>query len=636
MNFLNKMDRNRLSLVAILLLIILFFSINIFSNATFISTKADLTEDKLFTVSDGTKQVLEGIEEPITVRLYFSKSLGERSPGYATYHTRVRELLEQYADISGGKLQLETYNPEPFTDEEDRAVSFGLRGVPVNSANDLGYFGLAATNSTDDQEIIPFFVRDREAFIEYDLTKLVYSLATPRKPVIGIMTDLPVFGNPNPQFARPEWGFVARIKDFFTTAPVAKDVPAIPADIDILMIAHPRELSEQTQYAIDQFVMRGGSVMVLVDTNAETAPLAAPPMGQGRAPQPDQSDLQRLLQAWGVELIENVVAGDRKLARRVSMGGAGMQRPVVTDYVAWISAGKDSMDPEDVVTGQLEEINFATPGAIRKIDGATTTIQPLIETSEDSMLIDSARIRPTPQIIEILNEFEPRNEKLLLAARITGPASSAFPDGLKLEDGSTAPGHVAQTDNIRVIVVSDVDMLYDQFWSENQNFMGQNVSVPFADNANFVVNALDSLSGSEALIGLRARGETSRPFTVVENLEKQAEIEYRATEQELRQKLQQAEAELNTLLKRGGSQADLDAILSDEQKKQIEKTRVEMIDLRRELRDVQGALRQDIEALDAKLKFLNIWLMPGLVILALLLVSFLRYRRRSVSMKTSH
>ncbi len=636
MNFLKNADRNRLGLIAIFLLIVLFFAVNIFSNATFKATKIDLTEDKLFTVSDGTRQVLESIEEPITVRLYYSKSLGERSPGYATYYTRVHELLEQYADIADGKLILETYNPEPFTDEEDRAVSFGLRGVPVNSANDLGYFGLAATNSTDDQEVVPFFVRDRETFIEYDLTKLVYSLATPKKPVIGVMTGLPVMGNPNPQFAQPQWGFIARIRDFFTVFPVATDSQEIPVDVDILLIAHPRNLDEKVQYAIDQFVMKGGRVLALVDTNAEIAPLAAPPMGMGQAPQPDASDLDTLLKAWGVELVADKVAADRKGARRVSMGGQGLPRPIVTDYVAWISAKPGNMDPEDVVTGQLKEINFATPGALKTLDGATTEVQPLIETSTDSMLIDSSMARPTPQVLEMLNGFQPSGEKLMLAARISGPAESAFPKGPDGNAEAPPAGHVAKTDNIRVIVVSDVDMLYDQFWSENQNFLGQQVSVPFADNANFVVNALDSLSGSEALIGLRARGNSDRPFTVVDDLERAAEVQYRATEKELVRKLQDAENSLDDLLKRGGGDAaQIEAVLSDEQKRQIEQTRVEMLELRRELRDVQGALRKDIDKLDATLKFLDIWLMPLLVIIALLIVTFLRYRRRSVTMRAS-
>lgn len=636
MNFLKNADRNRLGLIAIFLLIVLFFAVNIFSNATFKATKIDLTEDKLFTVSEGTRQVLESIEEPITVRLYYSKSLGERSPGYATYYTRVHELLEQYADIADGKLILETYNPEPFTDEEDRAVSFGLRGVPVNGANDLGYFGLAATNSTDDQEVVPFFVRDRETFIEYDLTKLVYSLATPKKPVIGVMTGLPVMGNPNPQFAQPQWGFIARIQDFFTVFSVPTDSQEIPVDVDILLIAHPRNLSEQVQYAIDQFVMKGGRVLALVDSNAEIAPLAAPPMGMGQAPLPDASDLDNLLKAWGVELVKDKVAADRKNARRVSMGGQGLPRPIVTDYVAWISAKPGNMDPEDVITGQLKEINFATPGALKKLDGATTEVQPLIETSTDSMLIDSSMARPTPQVLEMLNGFKPSGEQLMLAARISGPAESAFPKGPDESADAPPAGHVAKADNIRVIVVSDVDMLYDQFWSENQNFLGQQVSVPFADNANFVVNALDSLSGSEALIGLRARGNSDRPFTVVQDLERAAEVQYRATEKELVRKLQDAENSLDDLLKRGGGDAaQIDAVLSDEQKRQIEQTRVEMLDLRRELRDVQGALRKDIDKLDATLKFLDIWLMPLLVIIALLIVTFLRYRRRSVTMRAS-
>ncbi|MEQ9328973.1 MAG: Gldg family protein [Rhodospirillales bacterium] len=636
MKFLQNADRNRLGLIAIFLLILLFFAVNIFSNATFKATKIDLTEDKLFTVSDGTRQVLESIEEPITVRLYYSKSLGERSPGYATYYNRVHELLEQYADIADGKLILETYNPEPFTDEEDRAVSFGLRGVPVNSANDLGYFGLAATNSTDDQEVVPFFVRDRETFIEYDLTKLVYSLATPKKPVIGVMTGLPVMGNPNPQFAQPQWGFIARIRDFFTVFSVPTDSQEIPVDVDILLIAHPRNLDAKVQYAIDQFVMKGGRVLALVDSNAEIAPLAAPPMGMGQAPQPDASDLETLLKAWGVELVDNKIAADRKGARRVSMGGQGLPRPIVTDYVAWISAKPANMDPEDVVTGQLKEINFATPGALKKLDGATTEVQPLIETSTDSMLIDSSMARPTPQVLEMLNGFSPSGEKLMLAARITGPAESAFPKGPDGDAEAPPAGHIAKADNIRVIVVSDVDMLYDQFWSENQNFLGQQVSVPFADNANFVVNALDSLSGSEALIGLRARGNSDRPFTVVEELQRAAEVQYRATEKELVRKLQDAENSLDDLLKRGGGDAaQIEAVLSDEQKRQIEQTRVEMLELRRELRDVQGALRKDIDKLDATLKFLDIWLMPLLVIIALLIVTFLRYRRRSVTMRAS-
>lgn len=637
MKRLQSVDRGRLALGGLGLAVVLLFAVNIFSNASFQSAKLDLTQGKLFTLSQGTRNVLKGIDEPITLKLYYSKLLGERSPQHANLFERVRELLSRYADLSGGRIRLELLHPEPFSDAEDRAVAGGLQGVPINSAGDLGYFGLTGNNTTDDQVVIPFFTTEREAFLEYDLTKMVFTLANPARQVVGVMSPLPLEGgNPmRPPFQQsPRWAVLDQVNEFFQVLSVPMSYTEIPDNVDILMVVHPHGLSDAILYAIDQFVLKGGRVLAFVDANAEVDVMSASPTG----PSP-RSDFDKLLNAWGVKLVENKIAGDLDGARRVNVRVAG--KTTVADYVAWLTLSEKNFDTGDAVIGDIGRLNVASAGILEKTGVEGIEVTPLIRTGTRSMAIDAAKVAGQPDVVGMFRDFKPGGAPLTLAARIKGTVASAFPDGPppppKPDGAADAPAaapakapHRKRSEKpANLIVVADVDMLHDRFWTDTRELMGRRLLVPFANNADFVVNALDNLSGSDAMIGLRGRAQSTRPFHLVQEIRQAAEQQYRSKEQSLQAKLDDVRQKLEALERRRGAEGDI--VLSAEDRAAIDKFRSEMIATRKELRDVQRALREDIDRMDAWLKFLNIAAIPLLLGFGTIVVTAIDRLRRKVS-----
>ena len=637
------MSRNKLTLLGLVLGGVLFLAVNVMSNNGFRGLQVDLTDGKLFTLSDATKKVLADIDEPITIRVFFSRILGEQSPGHATYFERVRELLEQYVNLSGGKIRLQSFNPEPFSDDEDSAVAFGLTGVPVNNQGDLGYFGVAGTNTTDDNETIAFFTPEREAVLEYDLTKLVNALANPRKKVVGIMSSLLINGGFIPgQGQRPRWAVVEQINEFFEVQPVDMDSTEIPDDIGILMIVHPKQMKPEALYAVDQFVLKGGRAMVFVDPNAEVD-------GPGNGMRPSgKSEFTAALKSWGVALRENRIVGDLDTARRVNVR-VGNQM-AVADYVAWLRLRPGNFDRGAAVLGDLQLLNLGTAGIIDSVEGAETKITPLLKTGMRSMEIDSARVSLQPDVVGLFREFKPSGQPFTLAARIAGKAVSAFPDGppappkgkdpkadaeAKARYEAQKKAHVSEAkDGIQVIVVADVDMLHEQLWADRQSMMGAPLIVPFANNADFVVNALENLAGGASLGALRGRSISNRPFHLVREIRQAAEQRYRKKEQELQKKLEDVRGKLNKLIRRE-AQSQGEVVLKPEEKKLIDDFRNQMIEIRRDLRGVQHDLRKDIESLDAWLKFVNIAAIPLLLAIGTLVFAVgRRVRRRSGVVET--
>jgi ABC-type uncharacterized transport system involved in gliding motility auxiliary subunit len=638
-----KLSRSALAWGSLALAALILLSINLISSISLDNWQADLTEDRLFTISNGTKEVLRGIDEPITVRVYFSKRLGEAAPSYARYFDRVRALLERYKSISGGKLDVSYLDPEPFSDEEDRAVAAGLHAVTLNGEGDVGYFGLTATNSTDNQQTIEFFQPDRQAFLEYDITKLIYTLAHPKKSVVGLITGLPLDGGTMPMNNQPlpPWLIMQQIRDFFDVHMLGENVDKIPSDIDVLLVVEPYGLTEKTAYAIDQYVLGGGKALILVDPVPEAA--QAETLGQ---PQSGLDDLGEVLKAWGVGFDRHQVATDIDHARRVRFGAEG---DMVSDYVAWLALDSGNMDPNDVLSAGIDTLNLASPGILTKIDSAGTTFTPILHTGPHAMQVDASKVGITGDPVALLRNYKPGGKPLVLAARISGEAKSAFPDGPpaaepKMDTASAsspankapaevgppaAPHQSAKPDQanpavaasakagkpsdqhltagkVNAIVVADADLMADQFWVERSELLGQEVDVPTAQNAAFIIGGLENLSGNDALIALRGRGVTSRPFTLVDNLRRQAERRFREKEQTLSQKLEQLQSQLAKLESSGGGQV----ILSDEERETAEKFRSELVTTRRDLRDVKLALHRDIDRLDGWVKFVNIALVP--------------------------
>lgn len=633
-------DRTRLALAALVLGGVALLALNIFAETALRSFRLDFTQERLYTLAAGTRGVIKALEEPVTARLYFSHDLGARSPRHGLYHQRVRELLEQFRDLSRDRFRLEFYDPEPFSDAEDRAVAAGLQGVPLSTAGDKGYFGLAMAGSTDMETVLPFFNLEREEFIEYDLAKMIYSLAHPKKRVIGIMSGLAIDGGGNPMAPGERWIIMDQIREFFEVKPVATDASAVPEGIDILMVVHPKGLADKTLYAIDQYVLGGGRVMAFVDPNAETENLGSPmpmPIASG-----DGEEFNRLLKTWGVRMVPGRIAGDLDSARRVNAGTGG--RTVVSDYVAWLSLRRGNVDTKDVAAADIDTLNLATSGILERVEGAGTEVRALLSTGPRAMAIEADKVRFSPDVVELFRSFKPEGKALTLAARITGTARTAFPDGPppeKADDkeageappkdaaGRPGPHRASSASPIHVVVIADADMLFDRFWVSARDFFGQKVLVPTANNGDFVINLLDTLAGSDALVGVRGRGRTDRPFHMVERIRREAEMRFRAKEEELKSRLTQLQTRLDQLQRKGGTKAAEggEVILGAEDKALVAEARANMVTIRKELRGVQHALRSDIEALESRLKFIDIAGIP-LALAAGFLLSFVFRRNR--------
>jgi ABC-type uncharacterized transport system involved in gliding motility auxiliary subunit len=636
------MNTRTLSITGLIVALVLLFAVNILSNTVFTAARVDLTENRLFTLSEGTHNILAALEEPITIRLYLSERLARNLPAVNSYATRIKGLLGEYERASNGMVEVRIIDPEPFSEEEDRAVGYGLSGVPLEGGDETLYMGLVGTNSVDDEDIIPFLSTSRESFIEYDITRMVYNLSNPELPVIGLLSSLPINGlGPHAALrgiTSPPWVVMDQVDKLFEVQAIEANAAVIPPEVDVLLLVHPKGLADVTLYAIDQFVLGGGRVLAFIDPHSESE--QAPQQTMPMLPQTRSSELEKLFAAWGLESEPGKVVGDLQLAARVRMQRD--QKILTLEYPVWINTVPDFFDQEDTVTAELGNITFATAGYLQPLENAGTTFRPLIQTTENAALFDANRLldpRADPQ--DLLRDYEPVGQAMVLAARIEGPIKSAFPDGPPpveaksgedKEAGSTDSGmepreHLTESrEDINVIAVADTDVLADRFWVQVQEFLGTRIAVPSAANGAFLVNALDNLVGSNDLISVRNRGSFIRPFQRVNAIRQDAELEFRQKEEELMRRLQETEQRLVELeqSKQGGD----NLILSPEQQQELVRFRQEKVGIRKDLRDVRRNLRRDIDNLDTRLKFINIALVPILIGIGGLAAGLWRVHRR--------
>jgi ABC-type uncharacterized transport system involved in gliding motility auxiliary subunit len=645
------MNTKLLSGTGLILGLIAFVALNIWSNATLTSWRLDLTEHKLFTLSPGTKNILAKLDEPITLRFYFSQQLLSGVPELSSYGNRVRDMLEEYVAHSGGKLQLKIIDPEPFSEAEDLAVAYGLRQLPFSSSGEVAYFGLVGSNTTDDEIAIPFFQPRQQESLEYDLTKLIYDLANPKKRVIGVMTSLPMFGDPmanlNPlatgSRSTPPWAIIALLEEHFELREIPSIETNIPPDIDTLLVVHPKDLSMRAVYTLDQFILRGGKAMLFLDPYSESdVPMRDP--GNPMAVPDTGSDLPDLLAAWGLKLEPGRIVGDFQAAIRVAYAGDRGRQEI--EYLPWLALHAANLNQDDFVTNQLNVLNLGTSGALVPTEQQSdVNVIPLVTTSRESMLyeVDSVRFNRNPAML--LTQFRSEDKSYWLAVRVTGRPKTAFPEGRPEAEtseestpdtasSSQEPAPEMQSkpqlseaqENINVIIVADTDLLADQFWVQNQTFLGLSVPSAFADNGDFLVNAVDNLGGNSDLISLRSRGSYSRPFEKVDELRRLAEAQFRDKEQTLLSKLDETRAKIAELQSQRGDGSE-NLILTTEQREEIEQFQKEELKTRKELRAVQHDLRKNIESLGAALKFINIGLIPLLIGLFAVALSVYRASR---------
>ena len=624
------------------------------------SIRIDLTEDDLFSIADGTRNIVSGLEEPIELLFFYSESATEDQPQIRSYGTRVQELLREIVIASGGNLVLSIVDPEPFSEEEDLATQYGVQPVPVTQGGQGIYFGLVAVELDNEKapalrvsETMPLIRPDQEQFLEYEFMQLVTRVANPDLKVVGLLTTLDIYGGFDPMTgqATQQWMITDYIRQLYDLRRIETDTEIIEEDVDILMIVHPEGLSEQTLYAIDQHVMRGGETFVFLDPTADS--MVSRSERGSMIPAGMRSDLPGLLEAWGVDYASDKVLTDNTLALRVQMGQGS--RPVA--HIGMIGANRTALAGDDIITRRLENLNLSSVGALAPRDGATTRFEPLIQSSSDAMLMNASLLEDVLDPSVLFDEFVSANERYTIAARVSGVISSAFPEGRPVSkdaaadaseeeaeaddgndsdeariekansDSATVEGHLTRTSGeTNILLFADTDVLTDRLWVQVAQFMGQRIPQPYANNGDFVINALDNLSGGADLVSIRSRGRYSRPFERVVKLQREADDRLRTEEAALLERLAETEEQLAALNTDEGGQ--LLGQLTPEIQTEIDRFNAELLDTRRSLRDVQFQLTADIEALGSNLKWFNTAAIPMLLTVIALFMSLTRARRR--------
>ncbi|PIX61582.1 MAG: hypothetical protein COZ47_01185 [Lysobacterales bacterium CG_4_10_14_3_um_filter_64_11] len=613
----NRLQNRLLGLSNLLVLALAFMALVAIGTVGLRGWRVDLTENALYTLSPGTLRIIEKIDEPIHLYFYFSDQAARDLPQLRIYAQRVRELLEEMASRSHGKLRLQVIDPLPFSEAEDRAGSYGLQAVPVGSSGATLFFGLVGTNATDGKTIVPFFQPSKESFLEYDIAKLISSLSTDQRSVVALYSSLPLAPGYDPASGQASDGWVIdnELNQLFELRRLQLPISDIAPDVDALVLVHPKGLSDDSLYAIDQFVLRGGKLLALVDPYSEAA------VGAG-AGDPStmfaaqSSDMGKLFTAWGVQFDPGKVVLDSRYALQVQSPGSA--QPVRHLGVLGLSA--EALNQRDVVSAQIESFNLSTAGALTLSADSTLSLEPLAQSSDAAALTSVDKVRFLPDPANLFEDFKPSGDRYVLAGRLSGSLKTAFPE-------RKAANQIVQgTADGSIIVVADSDLLADRMWVSVQSVLGQRALNPFAGNGDFVINAVDNLVGSSDLIAVRTRAGSSRPFARVEALKRRAEERFRVKESELQAQLIETERRLSALQgqhSEGGS-----ALLSAEQQAELERFQQQKLRIRKELRDVQLGLNRDIEALGMHLKLINILGMPLLVSLFALGFAGLRARRR--------
>ena len=603
------MQHKLTSSVNLLLIVLVFISLVFVNNQLFSSVRLDLTESQVYSLSRGSKQILKNIDEPINLYFYFSDKASKNMTSLRNYANRVEGLLTEYETFANGKLKLQILDPQVFSEQEDRANQFGLTAANIGSAGEPIYMGLAATNAVDGQQVIAFFDPQKEASLEYEISKMIYQLNETEPLKITLITDLAVEGGQNPMTGQfePPWTFLTQLKQLYKVEKSGFDITNLPDDTDVLLLIHSKELSDALLFAIDQYALSGGKILVFVDAHNESdsSAMIGDPMFSGNS-----SNLGRLFRAWGVQFDSEKVLLDAMAGLDIRTESGGVAR-----HFGFVGLTAEQINREDVITSNLEVINGASFGVFNQYKDTKTMWLPLIQSTQDSDLMDVGAYIKTQDPEELAKVYQSDNQSYVLATRLSGQADSAFmqvPEGLEMTEIKTS------TNKLNVILVGDTDMLADRFWVQKSNFFGQTISTPFANNGDFVTNAVENLGGSDALISIRSRGIFSRSFSKVDELTVVAEQKFRDQEQILQRRLEETEQQLLQLQNQqveGGSM-----IISAEQQFAVDEFLEKKVTIRKSLRDVRHQLDKDIESLGNWLKLFNIALAPMILILLLVLL----------------
>ncbi|MBU4201333.1 MAG: Gldg family protein [Verrucomicrobia bacterium] len=630
------------SIAGIIVLLAILIAANVILGA--LHWRTDLTEDKIFTLSEGTRNVMKKLDGPVTIKLFFSQRSPDVPIPFKNFARQVADLVKEYQLASGGKIIVETYDPQPDSDAEEWAERYGLAGQNmglIGAGGETLYLGLVAVKG-DANASIPFIDPRTEELLEYNITRLISRVANPRKPVVGVMSSLPVMGVQSfpyampgqpPPINRPPWVVFQNLAEDYDIRQIPMDTDKIDADIDALIVVHPKNMTDPTQFAIDQFILRGGRLLAFVDplciTDAATQTQAN--MMDSRAPKPS-SDLGQLPAAWGIIYEPDKILVDLEASTRVRQG-----ENAVDDSPVFLSLRTKNIDGKDVITANLESLILPCAGVFTGAGANGLSVGSLLVSSAQSELINPMMAQMSAEALR--RNFKPGLKRLNLAIRLQGKFKTAFPagkpkaepkpadkDAEKEPEKTDAAGEILKESAkpTSVILVGDVDLLYDQFAVQELNLFGSRVFQPMNDNLNFFLNALEQLAGSADLAGIRSRGRFERPFDRVQALQREAQQRWLLEERALQEKLDSTRQRLEALQsKKDNSQR---YILSPEQEQEINSFKQEQIKTQRDLKQVRKNLREGIERLGVIVKTINVLLIPALVIIAG--VAFGLYRRR--------
>jgi ABC-type uncharacterized transport system involved in gliding motility auxiliary subunit len=588
------------------------------------ASRIDLTTDQLYTLTPGTIHIVDTLQRPLRLTLYFSEHATRDLPQLRSYEQRVREMLQEMVARSHGHIRLQIVDPVPYSDDEASAEGSGLTAANGGSNGERVFFGLAGSvvsgaadgDAGEDRMpekalAIPFFDQAREAFLEYDIARLLYELNQTTRPAIGVISSLPVNGKP--VLGERPWTVMQQLGQLFDVRTLdAATLKHIGSDIKVLLLIQPRQLPDDALYAIDQYVLRGGHLAVFVDPDAELDE-SVYDMASGLLPD-RSSNLPRLFADWGVVYDPHRIVLDRTRALQIELAGSNLNHPAMLDL------GAQELNRNDAITASLQRINVSTSGYFDLAPDAHTRLVPLLQSSSEAEVVPASRvIEASNDPTSLLRGYKADNEHYVLAARLRGPFASAFPERARL------PGHLAKSvPDAEVILLADTDLLSDRLWVEPQAILGQTMMSAFANNGDLVTNLVDNLSGSSDLLSIRGRSTSQRPFTRVEALRNVADQKFLQKEQELEQQLADTRKRLAELQPAKGSQP---TTATAEQRQEIEQFRQRQLAINKELRDVQHQLNAEIDALGLRVKFVNIMLVPALVALIGLIYGWRRTRR---------
>jgi len=603
--------------VAVMLAILIAF--NFIAGAA--RTRLDLTQEKAYTLSAGTRAILKKLDTPVTIRFYCtqSESATPETVYLKGYARKVEDLLTEYKQVAGGKVRIEKYDPQPDSDAEDSARLDGIEPQPLPGA-DRFYLGLAV-KCADLIQSIPFLAPNRERLLEYDLDRAIVRTESADKPTIGLMSPLPVFGMPsNPmmqqmgQQGSQPWAIVTELKNDFDVKRVGMDVDKIEDDIKLLLVIAPKDISDKAQYAIDQFIMRGGKLVAFLDaqclTDNRQPNQMMPNMGGGG------SSLDKLIKAWGIQFDSTKVVADLKFKMQLrGRSGEPQEAP------AWLALSADGIDKDDVATSQIDNIWLPLCGAFTGTPVAGLKETVLLRSSKDSQLVDGMLANLSGE--NIMKEFKPSGVNYNLAVRLTGKFKTAFPDGTpqdkkdesdkkdekKPEDKKPGDSLKETKGDNTVVLFGDADLLYDPFTMRRIDSPFGAVQMAMNANLNLAQNLIEQMTGDSNLIAVRSRATLNRPFTRVKELEAAANVKFQSEIKRLEDSAGEAQRKINELQAQKKDK-DQRFILSPEQRSELEKLRKEEAETRKRLKQVQKDLRKEVVSLQTRLKWINILAVP--------------------------